>query len=147
MQLLDMTVGEGPQERPQRRGRPDPREQLRHRAVAQHVEVIDAVRADQHPRDHTAGLGHRVRRVHGGMLGDQVVQTGFLGQPQHRDQSRATNQVRVIENRGEGVRGFHLRGGLPAWSDVGVVINIFPVQGNSLSGPRLQHRYPSVDQG
>ena len=50
-----------------------------HRAVPQHVEVIDAVRARQHPRNHTARLGHRVRRVHREELTEQVVQDVVIG--------------------------------------------------------------------
>jgi len=46
---------------PQRRRRPHPREHLPHAAVAQHVEVIDAVRAGEHPADHAGRLDRRVR--------------------------------------------------------------------------------------
>jgi len=61
VELPDVPEGEGTQKRAQRRRRPHPREHLPHAAVAQHVEVIDAVRAGEHPADHAGRLDRRVR--------------------------------------------------------------------------------------
>ena len=63
VELLNMAMSERAQERAQRRGRPHPAEQPSHRAVAQHVEAIDAVRAGEHPTDHRSRLRGRVGRV------------------------------------------------------------------------------------
>ena len=49
LQLADIAPGERAQERPQRGRRPDPVEQLRHRAVPQQVHVIDRVGAAAMP--------------------------------------------------------------------------------------------------
>jgi hypothetical protein len=49
LQLAHITEGEGAQERSERARRPDPGEQIRHRAVAQQVHVIDRVSARGHP--------------------------------------------------------------------------------------------------
>jgi hypothetical protein len=58
-----MPEGELPQQRSQGRRRVHPVEQRAHPTRAQHVEIIDTVRASTHPRDHTQQLRHRVRRV------------------------------------------------------------------------------------
>jgi hypothetical protein len=60
LQLPGAAPGERAQERPQCRRRPDPVEQVRHGAVAQHVHVIDAVRSRGHPRDQAARLQVRI---------------------------------------------------------------------------------------
>ncbi len=61
VELPDVPERERAQERAQRRRRPHPREHLPHAAVAQHVEVIDAVRAGEHPGDHAGRLRCRIR--------------------------------------------------------------------------------------
>jgi hypothetical protein len=48
--------GEQPQERDQRRGRPAAGEQLAHPTVAQHVHLINAVRAGDHPATNAGTL-------------------------------------------------------------------------------------------
>jgi hypothetical protein len=48
VELLDMPVGEGSQERSQRRGCPYPAEESAHAAVPEQVEIVDGVRAGQH---------------------------------------------------------------------------------------------------
>jgi len=108
VELSDVPERECPQERAQRRRGPHPGEDLGHPAVAQHVEVVDAVRADQHPCDHRGRFHASVRRGHAQMLLQQVLQAGLLRQPHHWHQSGRTNQVRVIENGGYLVRCLHL---------------------------------------
>ncbi len=49
VQLPDMTEGKRPQERAQRGRSFHPRQHLVHRSFAEHVEIVDAVRADDHP--------------------------------------------------------------------------------------------------
>ena len=100
VELADVPEGEAAQECAQRRGRLHPCKDLGHPAVAQHVQVIDAVRAGQHPRDHARRLGCRVRRAHAQPFLEQLVQASAFGQPHHRDQPGRADQVRVIENRG-----------------------------------------------
>jgi hypothetical protein len=56
VELLDVAVGEGAQERAQRRGRTDTTEQTAHTAVAQQIHVVDGVGAGEHPADHARGL-------------------------------------------------------------------------------------------
>jgi len=56
-ELEHVSPGERPQERPQRGRRPDSAKQDRHRPVPQQVQVIDAVRAADHPR-HDPGHLH-----------------------------------------------------------------------------------------
>jgi len=60
VELADMTEGEGAQQRPQRRRRPDPAEQPAHPAVPQHIHVRDRVRADHHPGDQRRHLQVRI---------------------------------------------------------------------------------------
>lgn len=63
VELLDMAVGEGPK-RASRRGRsPHPSEEPGRGPVAKNVEVVDAVRACEHPRADADGLDHRVRCI------------------------------------------------------------------------------------
>src|SRR3546814_4088096 len=59
---LDVSVSKRAQERAQRRGGPHAREQPWHPAVAQHVQVVDAVGSGEHPRNHAGCLDRRVRR-------------------------------------------------------------------------------------
>ena len=53
-QLAGVPEAELPQQRPQGGGRVDPVEQDRHPTRAQHVQVVDAVRAGAHPGDHAS---------------------------------------------------------------------------------------------
>ena len=62
LELTGMTEGELPQQRAQRGGRVDPVEQDWHPARAQHIQVVDAVRAGAHSPDHAQQLRYRVRR-------------------------------------------------------------------------------------
>jgi len=93
IELADMTESERPQERPHRRGAPNPAEQPVHPAVPQQVHVIDAVRASDHPRDQTRDLQVRVRATPGGQrqLGcDQLGQAATLRQRDHRRPAQRT---------------------------------------------------------
>ncbi len=103
-----MPEPERAQERAQRRRRPHPVEDLDHSAVPQHVQIVDGVRAGEHPRDHARRLGCGVGRGHAQPLLEQVVQPGPFGQPHHRHETRRPDQVRVIENRGHLVECLHL---------------------------------------
>lgn len=58
-----------------------------HAAVAEQVEVVDAVGTGEHPADHTRRFRDRVRRVHAQALLDEVMQTSGFGQPQRGDQT------------------------------------------------------------
>jgi len=108
-ELAGMTEAELPQQRPQGRGRVHPVEQDGHPTRAQHIEVIDAVRAGAHSGDHAQQLGHRVRRPRPNprrldrhLLGDDLRQPGLLGQPEHRHQPRERHEIVLIEVRGAG---------------------------------------------
>ena len=127
VELLDMAVGEGTQERAQRRGRPNPGEQPIHPAVAQQVEVIDGVRTGEHPADDRGGLRRGVGRGHRQAL-EEVVEAGRSGQPQRRYQTCGRHQIRVIEHRSDRVRRFHLRGASRERLGDDVAIDIFPAQ-------------------
>jgi len=73
-----------------------------HAAVAEHVQVTDAVRAHDHPGDDRGHLGRRVRAGgsrHRHVRVDQLVQAGLLGHLHHRRQTTERDQVRVIEHR------------------------------------------------
>jgi len=108
VELAHVPEPERAQERAQRRRRPPPVEDLDHSAVPQHVQIVDGVRAGEHPRDHARRLGRGVGRGHAQPLLQQVVQPGPFGQPHHRHQTRRPDQVRVIENRGHLVECLHL---------------------------------------
>ncbi len=107
--------------------------------MTEQVEIIDGVRAGQHPADHAGGLGYRVWRVDRQTPSQKVVQTSRLGQPQRWDQASSRHEIRIIENRSDRVRGFHSRGvpcsAFESWS------------GNSHSPaqqghPLLRHAHP-----
>ena len=71
---------------------PDPAEQPTGRAVPQHVHVVDAVRAGDHPRHERGELQSGVRRsrtTHRQAPFQLVVQPGSLGQRQDRGQTGA----------------------------------------------------------
>jgi hypothetical protein len=78
----------------------DPAEQRAHRAVPQHVHVIDRVRA----RGHARGQGRHLQvRVHPALAGradvlrDQLAEAGAPGEGHHRDQACVRHEMRVIE--------------------------------------------------
>jgi hypothetical protein len=107
LELAHVAPVEPAQERPERGGCPNPAEQLTHPTVAQHVEVVDAVRAGEHAGHDPGDLQVRVRADRDGhleVLGDQAGEVTALGQAHHRDQPCAGHQIRVIELRG-GVLG------------------------------------------
>ena len=85
-------------------------------AVAQHVNVINAVRASGHPRDQAAclqGRVHPARAGHADMLAGQIGQPCPLRQGHHRDQAGPRHEIRVIERRvwlHQIMRQSHLRG-------------------------------------
>ena len=97
-----MPEGELPQERAQRRGCVAPPEQRGHAAVVDHVEVLDRVRAGDHPRHDRADLPRRVGADRGAdpdQPAQQRVQPACLRQAHHRHQSRARHQIRITEMR------------------------------------------------
>ena len=86
--------------RPERGRRPDPAEQVRHRAVPQQVHVLDAVRPGGHARDQARDLQLRVdpaRPAGPDMLSDQAREPSPLRQCHYRDQPGPRHQMRVIE--------------------------------------------------
>jgi len=95
-----------PQEDPQRRCRVDAAEHLLHPAGADHVQVIDAVRAGRHPRNDRGQLRCRVRRPGPDPLVSepdvgikQVRKPGPLRQFQDRDQPRVRHEILFIKHR------------------------------------------------
>jgi len=114
VELADVAEGEGPQERAQRRGRPDSGEQRVHPTVAQQVHVLDAVRPGDHPRHRRRHLQRRVGcplTRQGQRVCHQVAQPGLLRQRHHRRQTTARHEIRVIKYRRDlrrSVRNSHL---------------------------------------
>jgi hypothetical protein len=108
-QLAGVAVGELPQKLTQRRRRVDLPEQPRHPTGADHVQIIDTVRARGHPGDDRGQLARRVHRGRGhprrvqtvqrDPLVDQLRQPGLLGQRHHRDQASTRHEVLIIEHR------------------------------------------------
>ena len=102
LQLGDVSPGIGAQVRAERGRGADPAEQGPHRAVPQHVHVIDAVRAGGHPGDQARDLQVRVHPAvpaRPDVLRDQVRQAGPLRQRHHRHQAGVRHEIRVIERR------------------------------------------------
>jgi hypothetical protein len=104
LQLAGVPEAELAQQRAQRGGCVDIVEQDRHPSGAQHVQVIDAVRAGAHPGDHAQQLGRRVRRAgldprcrdrH--LRVEDLRQPGLLGQPEQRHQSRVRHEIVLVE--------------------------------------------------
>ena len=116
LQLGDVPPGITAQVRTQCRRGADTAEQGVHRAVPQHVHVIDAVRARGHPGDQARDFQVRVEAALAArrdMLRDQVRQAGALRQGHHRDQPGVRHEVRVIEGRvrlREAMQQSHLQG-------------------------------------
>ncbi|MFC9493592.1 hypothetical protein [Streptomyces sp. NPDC056982] len=107
VKLESMSVGERTQERAQRRRGADTAEHRRHRPVAQHREVVDAVRARGHAAHDAGDLGVRrrtrpvLRPGQPHLLRHQSRQTAPLGQPHHGDQPGLRDQIRIIERSGD----------------------------------------------
>jgi hypothetical protein len=92
------------QERAQRRRRIHPTKQAGHPAMADHIQIVDAVRARNHACDDRGDLArwvstrrHDRRIVDHHMLIHQARQPRRLGQTHHRDQARARHEILVIE--------------------------------------------------
>jgi hypothetical protein len=102
--------------RAKRGRRADAAEQGIHRAVPQHVHVLDRVRADRHARDRARHLQVRVDAAlaaRADVLRDQFLQPGALSQGHHRDQPGVRHEMRVIERRAglrQGMQKLHLQG-------------------------------------
>ena len=102
VELADVTEGERPQERPQRRGCVAAGEDPAHPTVPQQRHVVDGVGAGDHPRDQRGHLQPRVRALvgrHRQVLLCQRCEPGRLRQRHHRDQPRRRHQIRVVEHR------------------------------------------------
>jgi hypothetical protein len=87
--------------------------------VPQPIDVVDRVRAGNHPGQQRHHLRRRVRPRAVGrtsdldVLGHQVGQADLLGQRDHRHQPGIGDQVRLIErdvHRGRGMTRLHLAG-------------------------------------
>jgi hypothetical protein len=105
-ELVGVPEGELAQEDPQRRGRIHLVEHSRCAPGAQHVHIVDAICAADHPRDDRAQLPGRIDRtgshpstgqIH--MLADQFRKTGLLSKFQHRNQSRRRHEIMFVEQR------------------------------------------------
>ena len=83
--------------------------------------------AGEHPAHHRRGLRARVGRRHR-QPAEEVVEPGGLCQPQRRNQTRSRHQVRIIEDRPDRVRRFHLRGAPLGQFGSDVAIQILPAQ-------------------
>ncbi len=100
VELADVTEGEHPRERAQRRGRPGLGEQPAHPAVAQQVHVLDAVGAGDHASDQREDLSGGVRSSTGGdaqPIGQQRRQLAPGGQRHDRDKPGTRHKIRIIE--------------------------------------------------
>ena len=119
VELADMTEGEHPQERAQRRRGVRPGEHPSHPTMSQHVHVIDGICAGDHPADQGGDLQPRVGalvRRHAQVLIGQIAQAGGLGQCKHRDQTTRRHEIRIVERHRRStktVRESHPRGALP----------------------------------
>jgi hypothetical protein len=94
--------------------------------------------AGEHPAHHRRGLRARVGRRHR-QPAEEVVEPGGLCQPQRRNQTRSRHQVRIIEDRPDRVRRFHLRGAPLGQFGSDVAIQILPAQEGILV---LRHAQP-----
>jgi hypothetical protein len=104
LQLAGVPEAELPQQRPEGGRRVDTVEQDRHPTRAQHVQILDAVRACAHPGDHAQQLRDRVRRagldprrLDRHLLGDDLRQPGLLGQFDQRHQPRIRHEIVLVE--------------------------------------------------
>jgi hypothetical protein len=140
LQLAHMPEGERAQERTRRGRCVHPVEQATHAAVAQQVQVVDAVRAGGHAGHDRGDLATRVRpgrdtQVH--PLVDQPGEVGVLGQPHHRDQPGTRHQIRLIKDRVDtaAMRQSHLKDALSAWVMEASATPILPGQRASSRPP------------
>ena len=99
-ELVGMPEGELAQEDPQCRGRIHLIEDPGRAAGAQHVHIIDAVRAAQHATDNRGQLPGRIDRARGhpgagqiDILADQPRKTGLLSQFHDRHQTSCRHQI------------------------------------------------------
>jgi hypothetical protein len=144
LQLQHVPPGEGPQERPQGGRCPDPAEQRGQGAVPQHVHVIDAVRAGDHPGHQAPSLHRRVhpaRPADPDMLPYQLTQASPPSQGHDRDQARPRHQMRVIKphiDLRQLMQQSHLRGVLSARELEASATPIVPVQRGHLSRRRAR---------
>jgi hypothetical protein len=134
LQLQHVPPGERPQERSQRRRRPDTPEQRRHGTVAEQVHVLNTVRPGDHPRGQARDLHrgvHAARPGHPDVLPGQLIQARLLRQGHHRDQASLRHEVRVIKRRAglrELMQQSHLRGVLSSSTTVASATPIVPAQ-------------------
>jgi len=105
-ELVGMPEGKLAQENPQRRGRIHLVEHPGSAAGAQHIGIVDAIRAAHHAGDDRGQLAGRVDRpgLHPrgrqvNMLADQFRKTGLLSQFQHRHQPGRRHQILLVEHR------------------------------------------------
>jgi hypothetical protein len=122
-----------------------PAEQPAHPAVAQHIQILDAVRAGRHPGHDRRRLATPVgpgRQVRTYPPGHQACQVDLLGQPHHRHQPGTLHQIRIIEDRVHGAAAMqqsHLRVVLSTRVMVVSATPIFPSQRapSSFRRPRI----------
>ena len=109
------SIGEHPQERPQRRPSIGPVEDPTHPAMPQHRHIVDTVRTSDHPGDQRGNLHPGVRPLVGGHTQvpvSQPPQPGTIGQLQHRNQPGSRHQIGFVEHcrpGTESMRKLHLR--------------------------------------
>ena len=116
LQLAHVAPGIRAQVRAQRGRRADSAEQGAHRAVPQHVHVIDRVRPGRHARHQARHLQVRVDPALAAgpdMLRGQIAEPGSPGERHHRDQPGVRHEIRVIERCAglrEAMQQSHLQG-------------------------------------
>ena len=123
VELTGVPEGELPQQGSDGRGRAHPVEEGLHPAAAHDLEVIDAVRAGRHVRDHRGQLGRRAGRTRGDPGLDDV--NSAVEQPRSSRSARpaslgARNEIAVIEYRevrGEAVGYLRRQCPFLNWSD------------------------------
>ncbi len=118
VELADVTEGERPQERSQRRRGVGAGEDPPHPAVPKQNHVVDRVRAGDHPADQRGDLQPRVRALvgrDGEVLIGQVPKPCGVVKSQHRDQATGRHEIRIVERHRRPtkcVRESHLRDAL-----------------------------------
>ena len=119
-----------------------------HAAAPEQVEVVDGVRARQHPADHAGPSSPRcsARAPTAHQRGPRSRRTRPSAAPGPEPVDR--HQVRIIEDRSNRVRRFHLRGAPPGGGRSRRRNPDPPCSGgHSRSTPRAPHRHRPVDQG
>nr|WP_234334633.1 hypothetical protein [Streptomyces sp. NRRL B-1347] len=107
LQLAHVPPGERAQEAAERGRRPYPAEQTGKPAVAQHVQIVGAVRAGghtAHDRHHLRVRGRPgtvLRTDDADLLGHHPVQPAPLRQPHHRHRPGVRDQIRPVERGGK----------------------------------------------